>query len=107
MGTTICEDELKRDRNLGAAVIAVIVASVTVTILAAGAQANDRQRLVLDCAFEPSAATRTPDAVSRRPGTCGTTALAALAGSTSRYGVPEASEVLDRTAAPEPMAPTF
>ncbi len=107
MGTTICEDELKRDRNLGAAVIAVIVASATVTILAVGAQANDRQRMVLDCAYEPSAATRTSDAVSGRPMTCGSTALAGLAGSTSRYGVPEAAGVLDRTAAPEPMAPTF
>lgn len=108
-------DEVKRFRAIGAFVNSAILLSLVAGIVVIGAQAEDRQNLTLNCAYESAAGATMSDAIPEIPDICGTTgtaqapapAASVQPATAAKYGVPEASTVLDAGTAPEPMPATF
>jgi hypothetical protein len=108
-------DEVKRFRAIGAFVNSAILLSLVAGIVTIGAQAEDRQYVTLNCAYASATGDTMSDAIPEIPDICGTTgttqASASAASSqpaaAAKYGVPDASTVLDAGTAPEPMPATF
>lgn len=108
-------DEVKRYRGVGSTLNSVILLGVVAGLAAIGAQVPDGQYSTLKCAFEEAADGATNAAAPQIPATCGPTVAAVdsapaapvQSASSLRYGVPEASTVLDPGAVAEPLPPTF
>ncbi len=99
--------EVRRYRNLGNAMRALILLGVVAGLAAIGAQAPQRDHVTLNCAYDPVVTGTISDATPAIPDVCASPAPDVPPVARSGHSVPDASSTVGAASGDEVQPPTF